>query len=143
QRQVRPLQRPTPTPWQSDAAVGACLQAIASAGTTPVRIACKAGSYSARALSRDCLGGAATRKESAPSPPPTTPCADPAAKQSHCRSLPAGDCVGGARGPEESPARHAPALPGPSRAVASAGRPPQKDQVQRRPAPTVRPGPAA
>src|SRR5690606_21770112 len=49
-------------PRQNEATVGACLQAIASAGTTPVSIACKAGSYSAMARAGDPYGGPAPPK---------------------------------------------------------------------------------
>src|SRR5690606_33158282 len=46
-RQGRLLQYPAQPPQRTEAAVGACLQAIASAGTPPERIAGKASSYSA------------------------------------------------------------------------------------------------
>src|SRR5690606_3785451 len=47
-RQGRLLQCQAPPPRQSEATVGACLQAIDAAGTAPERIAGKAGSYSAK-----------------------------------------------------------------------------------------------
>src|SRR5690606_23656110 len=46
-RQGRLLQCPTHAPRRNEITVGACLQAIASEGTPPEIIACKAGSYSA------------------------------------------------------------------------------------------------
>src|SRR5690606_25830212 len=49
-RQDRLLQRQDPPPRQSEAAVGACLQAIASAGTAPERIAGRLTSFTAEAL---------------------------------------------------------------------------------------------
>src|SRR5690606_31959399 len=57
-------------PRQNVATVGACLQAIASAGTTPVSIACKAGSYSAMARAGDRYGGHAARQHPEHDDPP-------------------------------------------------------------------------
>src|SRR5690606_25828633 len=89
-------------PPQNEAPVGACLQAIDTAGTTPERIAGRP------APTVPCPGPAADRSHgvgaclqaiasagTAPEritgkPAPTVPYPGPAAKRSRCRSLPAG-----------------------------------------------------